>query len=216
MLSYRKIWLYKALVNSNVPEDPYLSAELNRYFPAPVQRALRRAFEAPSPAPRDHRHGHHQQPDQPHGAGVPGARAGRHRRGPGRDRARLHDRARGVRGARHLGADRRPRQSHTDRRAVHRDVSNHPPAAAHELLAAREPAREPGHRACGAALRRAGERAVERARLRAERKRQRAAERPALAPDASSTCRSSSPRASHRWTRCTARSIWWKRPCRRV
>jgi glutamate dehydrogenase len=38
LLSYGKIWLYKALINSNVPEDPYLSGELNRYFPAPVQR----------------------------------------------------------------------------------------------------------------------------------------------------------------------------------
>jgi glutamate dehydrogenase len=37
-LSYGKIWLYKALIHSNVPEDPYLSAELNRYFPAPVQK----------------------------------------------------------------------------------------------------------------------------------------------------------------------------------
>ncbi|HXR26115.1 MAG TPA: NAD-glutamate dehydrogenase, partial [Candidatus Binataceae bacterium] len=37
-LSYGKIWLYKALVNSNVPEDPYLSAELNRYFPGPVHQ----------------------------------------------------------------------------------------------------------------------------------------------------------------------------------
>ena len=36
-LSYGKIWLYKALIASNVPEDPYLSAELARYFPAPVQ-----------------------------------------------------------------------------------------------------------------------------------------------------------------------------------
>jgi glutamate dehydrogenase len=36
-LSYGKIWLYKALIHSNVPEDPYLSAEL-RYFPAPVQQ----------------------------------------------------------------------------------------------------------------------------------------------------------------------------------
>ncbi len=36
-LSYSKIWLYQALVNSNVPEDPYLSAELIRYFPAPVR-----------------------------------------------------------------------------------------------------------------------------------------------------------------------------------
>ena len=38
VLAYGKIWLYKALMNSNVPEDPYLSSELNRYFPEPVQR----------------------------------------------------------------------------------------------------------------------------------------------------------------------------------
>jgi glutamate dehydrogenase len=37
-LSYGKIWLYRALIQSDVPEDPYLSAELSRYFPAPVQR----------------------------------------------------------------------------------------------------------------------------------------------------------------------------------
>jgi glutamate dehydrogenase len=37
-LSYGKIWLYRALINSNVPEDPYLSTELARYFPAPVQK----------------------------------------------------------------------------------------------------------------------------------------------------------------------------------
>jgi glutamate dehydrogenase len=37
-LSYGKIWLYRALIHSDVPEDPYLSAELNRYFPTPVQK----------------------------------------------------------------------------------------------------------------------------------------------------------------------------------
>ncbi len=37
-LSYGKIWLYRALIQSDVPEDPYLSAELNRYFPTPVQK----------------------------------------------------------------------------------------------------------------------------------------------------------------------------------
>jgi glutamate dehydrogenase len=37
-LSYGKIWLYRALIHSNVPEDPYLSAELARYFPTPVQK----------------------------------------------------------------------------------------------------------------------------------------------------------------------------------
>jgi glutamate dehydrogenase len=38
ILSYGKIWLHKALINSNVPEDPYLSAELSRYFPPAVQK----------------------------------------------------------------------------------------------------------------------------------------------------------------------------------
>ncbi len=38
ILSYGKIWLYRALIHSDVPEDPYLSAELNRYFPSPVQK----------------------------------------------------------------------------------------------------------------------------------------------------------------------------------
>jgi glutamate dehydrogenase len=37
-LSYGKIWLYRALIHSNVPEDPYLSTELNRYFPVPMQK----------------------------------------------------------------------------------------------------------------------------------------------------------------------------------
>jgi len=37
-LSYGKIWLYGALIHSDVPEDPYLSAELARYFPAPVRQ----------------------------------------------------------------------------------------------------------------------------------------------------------------------------------
>jgi glutamate dehydrogenase len=47
VLSYGKIWLYRALVHSDVPEDPYLSAELIRYFPKPVQKRF---------APRVKRH----------------------------------------------------------------------------------------------------------------------------------------------------------------
>jgi glutamate dehydrogenase len=38
ILSYGKIWLHRALIKSNVPEDPYLSTELIRYFPTPVQK----------------------------------------------------------------------------------------------------------------------------------------------------------------------------------
>jgi len=37
-LSYGKIWLYRALIHSDVPEDAYLSTELARYFPTPVQK----------------------------------------------------------------------------------------------------------------------------------------------------------------------------------
>jgi len=33
LLSYSKIWLYQQVVDSDVPEDPYLSNELVRYFP---------------------------------------------------------------------------------------------------------------------------------------------------------------------------------------
>src|SRR5215207_9114236 len=36
LLAYSKIDLYDALLDSDVPEDPYLSAELERYFPAPL------------------------------------------------------------------------------------------------------------------------------------------------------------------------------------
>jgi glutamate dehydrogenase len=36
LLAYSKIDLNEALLESDVPEDPYLSAELERYFPAPL------------------------------------------------------------------------------------------------------------------------------------------------------------------------------------
>ncbi len=38
VLSYSKIWLYNQLIASDVPEDRYLSNELERYFPDAVQR----------------------------------------------------------------------------------------------------------------------------------------------------------------------------------
>jgi glutamate dehydrogenase len=37
LLSYSKIVLFQQLLDSDVPEDPYLSKELRRYFPAPLQ-----------------------------------------------------------------------------------------------------------------------------------------------------------------------------------
>jgi len=44
LLSYSKIWLSTHLLDSDVPEDPYLSLELERYFPAPVQEKFPRAI----------------------------------------------------------------------------------------------------------------------------------------------------------------------------
>jgi glutamate dehydrogenase len=36
LLAYSKVFLYAALLDSDVPEDPYLSHELERYFPPPL------------------------------------------------------------------------------------------------------------------------------------------------------------------------------------
>ncbi len=38
LVSYSKIALYQDLIESNVPEDSYLSVELERYFPAPMRK----------------------------------------------------------------------------------------------------------------------------------------------------------------------------------
>ena len=37
LLSYDKIVIFNQLLDSDVPEDPYLSKELQRYFPKPLQ-----------------------------------------------------------------------------------------------------------------------------------------------------------------------------------
>jgi glutamate dehydrogenase len=37
LLSYSKIMLYRQLLDSDIPEDPWLSQELQRYFPKPLQ-----------------------------------------------------------------------------------------------------------------------------------------------------------------------------------
>jgi glutamate dehydrogenase len=41
LLSYTKITLYKELLESDAPEDPYLSGELERYFPTPLRERFR-------------------------------------------------------------------------------------------------------------------------------------------------------------------------------
>ncbi|HEV8019096.1 MAG TPA: NAD-glutamate dehydrogenase [Steroidobacteraceae bacterium] len=44
LLAYSKIWLNNHLLASDVPEDPYLSTELERYFPAAIQQRFARAI----------------------------------------------------------------------------------------------------------------------------------------------------------------------------
>ena len=45
LLSYSKLVAYPELLASDVPEDPYLSKELVRYFPAPLQAKYAKAME---------------------------------------------------------------------------------------------------------------------------------------------------------------------------
>jgi glutamate dehydrogenase len=45
LLSYSKIVLFQQLLDSDVPEDPYLSKELVRYFPVPLQKKYERAMQ---------------------------------------------------------------------------------------------------------------------------------------------------------------------------
>ena len=45
LLSYTKIMLYDELLDSDVPEDPYLSGELERYFPTPLRERFREQME---------------------------------------------------------------------------------------------------------------------------------------------------------------------------
>ncbi len=45
LLSYSKIVLYKQLLDSDVPEDPYLSKELQMYFPTPLRERFAATME---------------------------------------------------------------------------------------------------------------------------------------------------------------------------
>jgi glutamate dehydrogenase len=45
LLSYSKIVLFQQLLDSDVPEDPYLSKELVRYFPQPLQKKYEKSMQ---------------------------------------------------------------------------------------------------------------------------------------------------------------------------
>jgi glutamate dehydrogenase len=45
LLSYAKIWLFKVILDSDLPDDPALVGELIRYFPTPLQKKYRKHIE---------------------------------------------------------------------------------------------------------------------------------------------------------------------------
>ncbi|QDH71771.1 NAD-glutamate dehydrogenase [Marilutibacter alkalisoli] len=45
LLSYAKLVIYQELLDSDIPEDPYLSKELVRYFPQPLQKKYAASME---------------------------------------------------------------------------------------------------------------------------------------------------------------------------
>jgi glutamate dehydrogenase len=46
LLSYTKITLYRQILSSDLPEDPYLSNELERHFPTPLRERFREQMRA--------------------------------------------------------------------------------------------------------------------------------------------------------------------------
>ena len=107
ILAYSKITLYAALLDSDLPEDPALGAELERYFPAPLPERfgdemaahrLRREIVATRVT--------NDLVDRAGTTFVFRLRRG-HRRGAGRHRARLDRRPGRVQGARAVGVTSR-------------------------------------------------------------------------------------------------------------
>ena len=96
LLSYSKIVLFQQLLNSDVPEDAFLSKELVRYFPQAAAGQVRQGDGAAPPEARDHRHRGDQLDGQPHGRDVHPAHAGRQRAHGERSGEGVHDHARSA------------------------------------------------------------------------------------------------------------------------
>ena len=60
LLSYSKMWLYEELLASDLPDEALLEADLDRYFPKPLQKILWKTDSGTPTAPGDHRDLHHQ------------------------------------------------------------------------------------------------------------------------------------------------------------
>ena len=152
LLAYSKIDLYDALLDSDVPEDPYLSAELERYFPPPIpERFGEQMRAAPPRAPdRGDPGGEQRAARRWHHVRVPPARGDR--RAGVADRARVRLCARDLRDAAAVGRDRGARHALRQLRADHAAAGGPPPGRARVTLAARQPAAGARHRIDGQAL----------------------------------------------------------------
>ena len=172
-MAYCKIHLYAQLLESDLPEDPYLAHDLERYFPPPLpERYSQRDALAPA-APRDHRDRRRQpaRRSRRHHVRLPARRGDR--RAPVDTRARVRGRARGVRHALVLGGGRGARQpGRSQVPAGDADRGTAPGRARNPLAGAREPARD-RHRAGDRALRAGGQADGAGAARRARRRRSR-------------------------------------------
>ena len=81
LLAYAKLSLYGELLDSTVPDDPYLGRELNRYFPKEMSERYADALACTSAAARDHRHAADEFDDQSWRRHADRAHRGSDRRG---------------------------------------------------------------------------------------------------------------------------------------
>ena len=111
VMAYCKIHLYAELLDSDLPEDPYLADDLERYFPAPLPERYGRRCATTACGARS------SPPSSPTSSSTAPARPSRSACSeetgapPAQPRARLRGRARGVRDARRSGT--RSRRSTT-------------------------------------------------------------------------------------------------------
>ena len=147
LLVYSKIWLSGRLIDTDVAEDPYLGAELTRYFPKPVQRRFPREIQK------------HQLRREIIVTATTNSLV--NRMGPGfairtqedtgadvGSIARAYSIAREITDMRDLWADIEALDDKVaGRAAVRRCVRDHAPAAPPDLLGAAQPRHQPRHRA---------------------------------------------------------------------
>ena len=152
LLAYSKIDLYDALLDSDVPEDPYLSAELERYFPPPIPERFGEQMRA-------HRLGRQIVATQVvnnvlHGGGTTFAfRLHEETGAPASQIARAYAcRAGDLRDAAAVDGDRGARHALRQLRADHAAARGPPPGRARVALAARQPPAAARHRVDGQAL----------------------------------------------------------------